>query len=292
MARKRFGRASDARLIAATAAKAERGAAETDARVERRDAEIDAPAERRDPQTDARVERRDADTDAPAPRKSAGSRAPAARKSAAARQPSARRYHAPLRQAAAERTRAAILSAAQALFEEQGWARTTVPALADAAGVSPKTVEAQFRTKANLLAEVVTAIGRTQADVESSKAFNDAPTAISALPHHAAYATPLSARSARIARAVEEAAPTDPTVADIAERMRRNLDYGAQWAARILMAKRGLAGDLTVAQAERVFRFAIDPATYRTLTGELGLDDDGVREWMLRYERGMLLLRT
>ena len=58
--------------------------------------------------------------------------------------------------------------------------------------------------------------------------------------------------------------------------MRRNLDYGAQWAARILMAKRGLAGDLTVEEAERVFRFAIDPATYRTLTGELGLDDDGV----------------
>ena len=47
-----------------------------------------------------------------------------------------------------------------------------------------------------------------------------------------------------------------------------------------------------VIEAERVFRFAIDPGTYRTLTGELGLDDDGVREWMLRYERGMLLLRT
>jgi hypothetical protein len=58
------------------------------------------------------------------------------------------------------------------------------------------------------------------------------------------------------------------------------------------MDKRGIAADLTLDEATRVFRFAIDPATYRTLTGELGLDDDGVREWMLRYERGMLLLRT
>jgi hypothetical protein len=163
---------------------------------------------------------------------------------------------------------------------------------ASVSGVSPKTVEAQFRTKANLLAEVVAAVGRTNADVEAAKGFNDAPSAISALPYHAAYATPPSARSAKIAKAVDEAAPADPKVAEIAERMRRNLDYGAQWAARIIMAKRGLAGDLTLQEAERVFRFAIDPATYRTLTGALGLDDDGVREWMLRYERGMLLLRT
>jgi hypothetical protein len=99
-------------------------------------------------------------------------------------------------------------------------------------------------------------------------------------------------RSAKIARAVDEAAPTDPAVAEIAGRMRRNYDYGADWAARIIIDKRGLAGGMTLQEATRVFRFAIDPATYRTLTGELGLDDDGVRDWMLRYERGMLLLRT
>ena len=43
------------------------------------------------------------------------------------------------------------------------------------------------------------------------------------------------ARSARIARAVDEAAPTDPKVAEIAERMRRNYTIGANWAARIVM---------------------------------------------------------
>jgi AcrR family transcriptional regulator len=206
--------------------------------------------------------------------------------------PATRPYNAPARAAAAERNRAAIISAAQAGFEEHGWARTTIPAVANSAGVSPKTVEAQFQTKANLLAVVVTSIGRSPADVEASKQFQEATSAISALPFHSAYAAPRSARSARIARAVMEAAPTDPKVAEIAERMRRNLDFGAQWAARIMMGKRGLAGGLSFEEAERVFRFAIDPGTYRTLTGELGLDDDGVREWMLRYERGMLLLRT
>jgi AcrR family transcriptional regulator len=206
--------------------------------------------------------------------------------------PVTRPYNAPARVAAAERNRAAILAAAQSSFEEVGWARTTIPAVAQSAGISPKTVEAQFQTKANLLAVVVTSIGRSSADVEASKHFQEATSAISALPHHAAYAAPRSARSARIAQAVMEAAPTDAKVAGIADRMRRNLDYGAQWAARIVMGKRGLAGGLTFEEAERVFRFAIDPATYRTLTGELGLDEEGVREWMLRYERGMLLLRT
>ncbi len=203
-----------------------------------------------------------------------------------------RAYHAPTRIAAAERTRKTILASAKVNFEDLGWARTTIPAIAGAAGVSPKTVEAHFATKANLLAEVVAAVTRVTADSEASKRFQDAPSAIAALPHHAAYATPLLAGAARIARAVDEAAPTDSKVAEIAERMRRNRDYGADWAARVIIEKRGLAGGITLAEAARVFRFAIDPATYRTLTGELGLDDDGVREWMLRYERGMLLLRT
>jgi AcrR family transcriptional regulator len=203
-----------------------------------------------------------------------------------------RPYHAPNRVAAADRTRKTILASAKVNFEDLGWARTTIPAIAGAAGVSAKTVEAHFGTKANLLAEVVNAVTREGGDVEAARHFQEAPSAIAALPYHAEYATPLLARSARIARAVHEAAPTDPKVAEIAERMRRNHDYGANWAARVIVDKRGLARDMTVEEAERVFRFAIDPATYRTLTGELGLDDDGVREWMLRYERGMLLLRT
>ena len=204
-----------------------------------------------------------------------------------------RSYHAPNRIAAAERTRKTILASAKVNFEDLGWARTTIPAIAGAAGVSPKTVEAHFGTKANLLAEVVAdAQPRLRRRRGAPRHFQEATSAIAALPHHADYATPLLARSARIARAVDEAAPTDPKVAEIAERMRRNHDYGANWAARIIMDKRGLAADLTLEEAARVFRFAIDPATYRTLTGELGLDDDGVREWMLRYERGMLLLRT
>jgi AcrR family transcriptional regulator len=203
-----------------------------------------------------------------------------------------RSYNAPARVASTKRTRAAILASAKHAFEELGWARTTMPAIAGGAGVSLKTVEAHFGTKANLLAEVVAALSRETPDAESAREFQEATSAIAALPAHARYATPLLARSAKIARAIDEAAPTDPKVAELADRLRRNHDYGANWAARIIIDKRGLATDMTLEEATRVFRFAIDPATYRTLTGELGLDDDGVQAWMLRYTRGMLLLRT
>jgi AcrR family transcriptional regulator len=203
-----------------------------------------------------------------------------------------RSYNSPARAASAKRTRAAILASAKHSFEELGWARTTMPAIAGGAGVSLKTVEAHFGTKANLLAEVVAALTRESPDDAAAREFQEAPSAIAALPAHARYATPLLARSARIARAIDEAAPGDPKVAELADRLRRNHDYGANWAARIIVDKRGLAPDMTLDEATRVFRFAIDPATYRTLTGELELDDDGVQAWMLRYTRGMLLLRT
>ncbi|HWK30416.1 MAG TPA: helix-turn-helix domain-containing protein [Solirubrobacter sp.] len=198
-------------------------------------------------------------------------------------------YHAPGRVAAAERTRRSILAAALASFESAGWAGTTIAAVASDAGVSPKTVEAHFRTKAGLLEETVTyAVGA--AEPAEAQAFKEAPDALAAIAAHAAYVTPISARSAGIAWAVEAAAPLDARVAEIAERLRRNRAFGARWAARVLIAKRGVVA--SAEEAERVVRFAIDPAVFRTLTRELGLDLDGVRAWTERYERGMLLLRA
>jgi AcrR family transcriptional regulator len=204
----------------------------------------------------------------------------------------ARTYHAPNRIAAAERTRRTILTAAKVTFEDLGWARTTMPAIAGSAGVSVKTVEAHFGTKAKLLAAVVTSLDRVDVGIEDSRHFQQATSAMAAIPSHAKYATPVVARTARIAAVVDEAAATDARLQELAARMRNNRRYGAHWAAKTIMGRRGLAPDLTFEEAERVFLFATDPATYRTLTDELGLDDDGVREWMVRYERGMLLLRT
>jgi len=62
-----------------------------------------------------------------------------------------RAYNSPRRQQQAAATRGAILEAAQALFERQGYPATTMEAVASEAGVALKTVYLAFSTKAGLL---------------------------------------------------------------------------------------------------------------------------------------------
>jgi AcrR family transcriptional regulator len=62
-----------------------------------------------------------------------------------------RRYNSPHRREQAEGTRMTILQAAETLFAVQGFAATSMPAVAAEAGVALKTVYAAFGTKAGLL---------------------------------------------------------------------------------------------------------------------------------------------
>jgi AcrR family transcriptional regulator len=62
-----------------------------------------------------------------------------------------RRYESPRRREQAAATRREILEAAQRLFEGQGYAATTMAAIAAEAGVALKTVYVAFETKSGLL---------------------------------------------------------------------------------------------------------------------------------------------
>src|SRR5919112_1777938 len=62
-----------------------------------------------------------------------------------------RPYHSPRRQEQAAATRRSILDAAARLFERDGYAATTMEAIAAAAGVALKTVYVVFETKSGLL---------------------------------------------------------------------------------------------------------------------------------------------
>src|SRR5881275_1020408 len=64
---------------------------------------------------------------------------------------SKRGYNSPRRAEQAAATRTAILDAAQKLFEEQGYAATSMAAIAREAGVALKTVYLAFETKSGLL---------------------------------------------------------------------------------------------------------------------------------------------
>jgi AcrR family transcriptional regulator len=66
-----------------------------------------------------------------------------------------RPYHSPARQRQAAETRRRIVDAARAVFRTAGYAGATLEAIAAAAEVSPKTVEAAFGSKRGLLAGLV-----------------------------------------------------------------------------------------------------------------------------------------
>lgn len=205
-----------------------------------------------------------------------------------------RRYHAPKRDAAAARTRRRVLAAAKREFERSGWSATTVPAVATRAGVSPKTVEALFGTKAVLLAAVVDFAIRGDerpVPIDRRRLFAEmeaATTARSMLDLHARQVRQISERAARIAWVVEHAAPSDPELRRLWRRMTKNRHTGVRWAMATLLAKEDAPSGLARRHVEETFWLALDWGTYRTLTEHMSLDADGFESWLRRYYRQML----
>ena len=66
-----------------------------------------------------------------------------------------RAYHSPMRQRQTEETRQKMLAASRLLFLQRGYAGTTTDAIAEEAGVSPKTVLGAFGSKRGILTELL-----------------------------------------------------------------------------------------------------------------------------------------
>ena len=207
----------------------------------------------------------------------------------------ARPYHAPQRAAAAARTREAIMAAAKDAFERLGWSGATMRAVADQAGVSIKTVEALYRTKAELLKTAVDyaiagdirpvpVVGR-----EPAAAMQAAPDAPAMLRLHAHHVRSLSERAAPIFWVVQQAASAHPDIAGLWAQMSGNRRTGAEWAATTLLAKPGVPPRIGQRYAEEVFWIAIDPGTYRSLTLGRGLTSDDFENWINNFYDKMLL---
>jgi AcrR family transcriptional regulator len=206
-----------------------------------------------------------------------------------------RAYNAPRRAAAAAQTRETVVQAAKQAFEERGWAATTIQSVAASASVSPKTVEALFGTKAVLLKTVVDfAIRGDLLDLtvnqrERVAAMDAAADATSMLDLHASHVRTIQARTARIAWAVEVAAPTDANVAELWSQMTANRLSGVRWATRAYMSKPGAETSIKRAEVESTFWLALEWGTFRTMTVQHGLSIGQFERWLRHYYRRMLL---
>ena len=206
-----------------------------------------------------------------------------------------RSYVSPLRSAAAAATRQRILSAAKSVFEARGWAGTTMALIAAEAEVSPKTIQAQFGTKARLLADTVDFAIRGDPGSEpivrkgAAQSIKDSSDARGALALHAAMSTGINSRAAQLAAVVEAGAASDPAVAPLWERMRENMQFGVHWAAELMLSKPGLRPDLALQEVETVLQLAMAWSTYRTLSSIRGMSEAQIESWLGRYYERMLL---
>ncbi len=206
-----------------------------------------------------------------------------------------RAYRAPRREAAASRTRETIVRASRQLFEERGWAATTIRSIAECAGVSQKTVEALFGTKAALLHAAVEYAIRGDIDPlpmpqrETVARIERAASAVEMLDLHAAHLRSVNGRSARIAWVVEQAAADDPLVEALWAEMNRNRAFAVRWATDLLLAKPGRRKGLRRRDVEAAFWVALDWGTYRTLSDHARVTPAGYEAWLRRYYRLVFL---
>jgi AcrR family transcriptional regulator len=206
-----------------------------------------------------------------------------------------RRYDSSGRQAVASQRRLAVVAAAREAFERKGWAGATVREIADAAGVSQKTIEAVFGTKATLLKAAVDYAIRGDVEAapiarrESVQKMEHAKDAAEMLRLHARHLRVINARSAHIAAVVEQAVAADPAVRALWRQMNDNRAYGVHWATETLLRKPGHRPRLRRDHVEAIFWVALDWGTYSTLTEQAGLDDAAYQRWLGGYYAATLL---
>ena len=152
-----------------------------------------------------------------------------------------RAYSSPVRQEQAARTRARIVEAAGDLFVSQGYARTTIRQIAEAANVSPDTVYAVFGTKARVLTALIDQRLAPAAGVDNvlerpeAHAVRDEPDQRRQLHFFARDMAAVSARVRPVYEILRTASAVEPEMAAIRAEMDdyrlRNMRQAADWVA-------------------------------------------------------------
>lgn len=198
-----------------------------------------------------------------------------------------RRYDSPRRRAQAEATQRVILEAAQRLFDRQGYAATSVAAIAEEAGVALKTVYVAFGTKAGVLRALWNLLLRGDEEpvpVAERPWFRE----IAAEPDPERQVR-LLARSSREIKArgvgtlmglIRGAAPSDPDIAALWDRIQREFHATQGLFVAMLEKKRGLRKGLTPAKATDVLWALNHPDVYQLLVVERGWTLDAYEQWL------------
>ena len=205
-----------------------------------------------------------------------------------------RRYHTPKRDARARATRERIRATAESLFLRDGYARTSMGAIAKAAGVAEKTVYLAFPNKAELLSEIiVTALRAEDAPRPFRTRLREALTAApeQLLEEFAALTADLMARTGRIMALGESAASSDPQLAALRDRGHAAMRSDCHDVAATLAARGAVAADITADDAASTIYAIANESVYLRLVDGCGWSPDRYQAWLEQTLRKTLLQR-
>ena len=204
-----------------------------------------------------------------------------------------RTYRSDRRAAQAQETRARVLAAAAGLFEQRGYAATTIRRVAGDAGVSVPMVEALFGSKPKLLKACidVAIAGDDQAVPVLERDWTDevrsATTTAELLAVVARTLGPAQHRSAGLVLAVFEGAASDDELDRLADEMVRQRRATSTWIVR------AVAGTTSLRTSEReavdTLWTLMDPAIHDRLVRRLGWSLDRYQEWFARSAEHLLV---
>lgn len=197
-----------------------------------------------------------------------------------------RRYDSPRRREQAADTRRAILDAARRLFERQGYAATTMAAIAGEAGVALKTVYLAFETKRGLLLALWHLLLRGDEEptpVGERPWFRevlDEPDPERQLRLNARNSRLVKERAAGLLEIVRAAAPSDPEIGALWGRIQADFHSNQLAVVESLAAKRALKDGLAVAQAADILWTLNHPNVFQLLVSDRGWTVEHYEQWL------------
>lgn len=195
-------------------------------------------------------------------------------------------YTSALRAAHARATRRAIVAAAARLFTSRGYGATTIDAIAEAAGVSRKTVFTSVggKTEALKLAIDWAIVGDDEPvpmlERPHIKAAQQEPDARQILTGYARTVREVSERIAPLNAVVQAAAGLDTDIRALAEQGRAQRLSGMRVLAQALADRGALKPGLTPSEAADILWLFNDPAVYHRLVLEQHWPPDRYQDWL------------
>jgi AcrR family transcriptional regulator len=196
-----------------------------------------------------------------------------------------RRYDSPRRREQAAATRREILEGAQQLFESQGYGATTMAAIAAEARVALKTVYVAFETKSGVLRALWNLLLRGDdedlpvAQRAWYREVLEEPDPARQLRMTARNSREVKLRIGGVVAVIREAAPIDPEIAELWNRIETEFHANQRTIVESLAAKRALRSGLDVDRAADILWTINHPDLWRLLVRGRGWSPEEYERW-------------